>query len=114
MSAATAPEALFTVHLRPLVDRLDAEAVLTSATAIADTPTVLSDPRLEGARQVAIYAAPCQQCLVAWPDGSVGFVFLHAGQGIAVALTVAYDTARAALEAFHLEHTPAAAPAWSH
>ena len=110
----TAPEALFSVHLRPLVDRLDAEAVFTSATAIAETPAVLADPRLEGTLNVAIYAAPGPQCLVAWPDGSVGFISLPAGQSIASALAAAYDTARAALEAVHLQHTPAAAPAWSH
>lgn len=108
MSTTTAPEALFSIHLRPLIDRLDAEAVLTSATAIAETPAVLADPRMEGALLAGIYAAPGPRCLVAWPDGSIGFAFLHAGQGIAAALATAYDTARAALEAVHLQR---AAPA---
>lgn len=112
--SSTFPEALFSSQLRPLVDRLSAQAVLMSATAIAETPAVLADPRLESARQTAIFAAPAPQCLVAWSDGSVGFVRLPAGQSIAAALATAYDTARAALEALHLQHTPAAAPEWSH
>lgn len=114
MNTAAAPELLLAVHLQPLRDRLDAEAVLASATAIAETLAVLADPRMEGALLAGIYAAPGPRCLVAWPDGAVGFAFLHAGQGIALALTTAYDTARAALEAFYMQHTPPAAPAWNH
>lgn len=114
--SASSPEALFSVHLHPLVDRLDAEAVLTSATAIDETPSVLTDPRLDGkAGLVALYSGARGRCLLAWPDGSLGFAYLlHPGHTVAEAIGAAYAIARAALEAFHLQHTPPAAPAWSH
>jgi hypothetical protein len=107
--SANLPEALFTVRLRPLADRLDANQVLATATAIYETPSVLTDSRLEGALLEAIYAAPSMRLLLAWPDGSMGFAYLlHPTHTVAEAIATAYTTARAALEALHLQD---AAPA---
>lgn len=69
--SANLPEALFTVRLRPLADRLDANQALATATAIHETPSVLTDPRLEDALLEATYVAPSTRLLLAWPDGSV-------------------------------------------
>lgn len=98
------PEALFTVRLRPLADRLDADQALATVTAIHEIPSVLTDPRLEGALLEAIYVAPSTRLLLAWPDGSLGFAYLlHPRHTVVEAIGAAYTTARAALEALHLQ-----------
>lgn len=110
MSTTFLSEALFTVRLRPLADRLDVDQVLTTATAIDETPAVLADPRLgEEARLVALYSGARGCCLLAWPDGSLGLAYLlHPGHTVAEAIHTAYGTARAALETLHLQDaTPA-------
>jgi hypothetical protein len=107
--SANLPEALFTVRLRPLADRLDANQALATATAIHETPSVLTDPRLEDALLEATYVAPSTRLLLAWPDGSLGFAYLlRSGCTVAETITTAYGAARAALEALHLQD---AAPA---
>lgn len=107
--SANLPEALFTVRLRPLADRLDAEQALTAAKAIDQTPALLDDPRIQSALDAAIFSGARGPCLLAWPDGSMGFAYLlHPTHTVAEAIGAAYATARAALEALHLQH---AAPA---
>lgn len=102
-------EAVYTARLHLLTDRLDADQVLATATAIHETQSVLTDPRLEGALLEAIYVAPSTRLLLAWPDGSLGFAYLlHPGHTVAEAVSTAYGIARAALEALHLQD---AAPA---
>jgi hypothetical protein len=101
-----APAPLFTQHLQPLRDRLDDADALALAMAIDETPEVLADPRLQDALLAAIFG-PGGRLLMAWPDGSLGFVWFAPRRPIGPALVEAYQAARSALEAIHLQSAPA-------
>lgn len=88
--------------------RLDEDDAIALAVVVEENPDVLGDPRLQNALLLAIYAAPGQRVLLAWPDGCIGFVWLKAGVPLGHAVLDGYRTARDFLEATHLQH---AAPA---
>jgi hypothetical protein len=97
----------------PLQPGLLDDEVLAYALIVDQTPQVLTNQRLADALLAAIYSAAGPRLLLCWTDGSLGFAWLPAGERIADAVSAAYATARASLEALHLQHAPPAAPAWS-
>jgi hypothetical protein len=112
MTLANAAPATFN-PCAPLQARLLDDDVLANGVILEETPQALTDQRLAGALLTAIYRGSAPRLLLCWPDGSLGFVWLPAGGHIADAVSTAYATARASLEALHLQHAPPAAPAWS-
>lgn len=111
MTLANAAPAAFD-PCAPLQARLLDDDVLAHAVVVEETHQVLLDQRLADALLAAIYGESAPRLLLCWPDSSLGFVWLPAGGRIADAVATAYATARASLEALHLQHAPPAAPAW--